>query len=145
MTATQKTALLLISILLYSVYSVAQSPGSTYNLEVTVVNLKNTKGKVMLALFDSEEAFLEDFTTGKEVKIEGEEVVAVFENLSSGTYAMSVFHDENENKELDSNKMGIPKEPYGFSNNARGLFGPAKFEDAKFELSKNLKISIEVK
>ena len=56
-----------------------------------------------------------------------------------------MFHDQNNNDKLDSNFMGIPNEPYGFSNNARGTFGPASWDDAKFEIkSDSLVISITV-
>ena len=43
-------------------------------------------------------------------------------------------HDENGNGELDANFVGIPKEPWGFSNNAKGKFGPPKWEDVQFSI-----------
>ncbi len=55
-------------------------------------------------------------------------------SLPIGEYAISAFYDTNHNGELDKNLLGIPTEPYGFSNNARGSFGPAKFEDAAFTI-----------
>jgi len=48
-----------------------------------------------------------------------------------GQYAIKVFHDENANGELDINFLGIPKESYGFSNHARGRFGPPPFAEAR--------------
>ena len=55
-------------------------------------------------------------------------IVVVFENVPVGSYALSVIHDENENFELDSNFFGIPKEGFGFGNDAMGSFGPPSFE-----------------
>lgn len=52
--------------------------------------------------------------------------------LPPGTYAVKVFHDVNDNGKLDTNWMGIPNEPYGFSNDAAGTFGPPGFKDASF-------------
>jgi uncharacterized protein (DUF2141 family) len=49
--------------------------------------------------------------------------------------AIQAYHDENGNRKLDTGLFGIPKEPYGFSNNARNLLGLPKFEDAAFMLS----------
>jgi len=46
-----------------------------------------------------------------------------------------VFHDENGNGKNDRNFLGIPKEPYGFSNNARRKFGPPTWTEAKFAVS----------
>lgn len=52
----------------------------------------------------------------------------------TGTYALSIFHDKNANGKLEKNFMGIPTEPYGFSNDAPAVFGPPKYDDAKFEV-----------
>jgi uncharacterized protein (DUF2141 family) len=49
-----------------------------------------------------------------------------------GDYGVAVFHDENSNGKMDKNVLGIPLEPYGFSNNVRITFGPPKWEEAKF-------------
>jgi uncharacterized protein (DUF2141 family) len=58
-----------------------------------------------------------------------------FFHVAPGTYAVSVFHDENSNGKLDTNLMGIPREGVGASNGARGHFGPPKFDDAAFHFS----------
>ena len=50
--------------------------------------------------------------------------------LPAGTYAIGIFHDANLNNRLDNFFFGIPREQYGFSNNARGFMGPPSFEDA---------------
>ncbi|MCH9844643.1 MAG: DUF2141 domain-containing protein [Alphaproteobacteria bacterium] len=55
--------------------------------------------------------------------------------LPDGVYAISAFHDLNDDGELNSNIVGLPTEPYGFSNDARGKFGPAKFTDAQFTIT----------
>ena len=54
------------------------------------------------------------------------------DSLAPGEYAVRVMHDVNGNDELDANFVGMPTEPYAFSNNAKGMFGPAKWEDARF-------------
>jgi len=53
-------------------------------------------------------------------------------NLAPGNYAIAVFADLNGNGELDSNFLRMPVEPYGFSNDARGRFGPPDFDEAMF-------------
>ena len=53
-------------------------------------------------------------------------------------------HDENGNGELDANFVGIPREPWAFSNNARGNFGPPTWEDTKFELNGQATQTIEL-
>jgi uncharacterized protein (DUF2141 family) len=54
----------------------------------------------------------------------------IFGNLEPGRYAAIAFHDENRNGKLDKNFLGVPAEPYGFSNSARGFLGPPTFRDA---------------
>jgi uncharacterized protein (DUF2141 family) len=100
-------------------------------LEVTVTNIKEQKGTIRVGLFNSEEKFLKEVVDGKIVKAAGNEVTVLFENLKSGTYALSVIHDQNENGELDMNMIGIPSEGFAFGNNSMGMFGPPSFDDAK--------------
>ncbi|MEN8835700.1 MAG: DUF2141 domain-containing protein [Polaribacter sp.] len=56
-----------------------------------------------------------------------------------------MFYDENNNGKMDTKLFGVPKEPYGFSNNAKGFMGPPSFEEAKFTLASNKKIKILLK
>ena len=104
-------------------------------LEVTVKNIKEPKGTIRVGLFTNENDFLKTAAVGKVVKAIGREITVVFENLKPGDYAVSVIHDENENGELDSNMMGIPKEGFAFGNNAMGMFGPPSFDKAKITLN----------
>ncbi|PJA96473.1 MAG: hypothetical protein CO129_06365 [Ignavibacteriales bacterium CG_4_9_14_3_um_filter_34_10] len=60
-----------------------------------------------------------------------------FQQYPAWTYAIKVFHDEDNNKTLNTNFFGIPVEDYGFSNNARALIGIPSWDKAKFELSKD--------
>jgi uncharacterized protein (DUF2141 family) len=66
----------------------------------------------------------------------------VFKDVPYGEYAVKVFHDENDNLKIDIGWRG-PTERYGFSNGARGIFGPPDFDDAKFAFDKpELKLEI---
>lgn len=132
---------LIISTLLMVGLLASSSLFAQRRLEVTVKNIKELKGTIRVALFNNEKDFLENFLQGKIVKVSGNEAKVVFENLKPGDYAVSVFHDENENEKLDSGFMGIPNEPYGFSNDAMGTFGSPSFEKAKMKLDTD-KISV---
>jgi uncharacterized protein (DUF2141 family) len=103
-------------------------------LQVTVTGIKENKGSIRVGLFNSENDFLKKAVYGEIVKVTGSEVVVVFNNLPEGEYGVSVVHDENENGELDSNFMGIPKEGFGFGNDATGTFGPPSYSDAKIKV-----------
>ena len=66
-------------------------------------------------------------------------------NISYGAYAVSVLHDENRNGGMDTNWVGMPKEGYGVSNDARASFGPPEFNDAMFSLEvKKVRLHITI-
>jgi uncharacterized protein (DUF2141 family) len=121
--------------------SLAQS-----KIQVTIKGIKRTDGTVRVGLFNEKENFLKSAWKGQVVKVLKETVVVVFENVPNGVYALSVIHDENQNEKLDSNLIGIPREGFGFSNNATGSFGPPAFEKASFAINnENKALSIDLK
>jgi len=111
---------------------------------VVIKNVKDGSGFVRLALYNSDDLFMKTEIQRAEVKAENGEVVVVFKRVEPGIYAISVMHDSNDNKELDSNMFGIPREGFGFSNDAMGMFGPPDFKKASFEYTGN-KITINLR
>jgi uncharacterized protein (DUF2141 family) len=115
-----------------------------------MTGFENDEGQVMVALFVDERGWPESeehvFATAV-VAIRGVQASAEFADVPVGPFAVSVYHDENSNRELDSNLFGIPSERYGFSAGAEGTFGPPNFEDAQIELAagERKQITIEVK
>jgi uncharacterized protein (DUF2141 family) len=121
---------------------------ATGSLHVRVVGLEAAAGEVALALFGSEDAFArgaDAVATGR-VEIVAGAAVWVVRDLPLGEYALKVYHDRNGNRELDKGKFGIPKEPYGFSNGARGRTGPPGFDKARFRLDEpSLELEVAVR
>ena len=105
----------------------------TATLNVYIEGCTSQKGKVYLSLFTSETNYLKTpvLTVSKEVGKAGKAVLQL-QDLEKKTYAVSVFYDENNNGELDTGFLGIPKEKVGFSNNAKGSFGPPKYNEVAF-------------
>jgi uncharacterized protein (DUF2141 family) len=66
-------------------------------------------------------------------------------NLPEGIYAIALFIDANENFKIDKNFLGIPKEQYGFSNNAMGKLSGPSFEQAKFQVKGSAAQNIKLK
>ena len=109
------------------------------NLSLEIHNITKAEGQIMVAVYNQKEKFLED---GQEVVIKSlpvektGSITVSFPNLPFGKeYSIAVYHDRNGNNSLDTNIMGIPSEPYGFSNNARSKWGPPKYEIARFEMN----------
>ena len=113
-------------------------------LEVTIKNIKELKGTIRVSVFSNENNFLKQALESKVVKASAIETIVVFDKLEPGEYALAVIHDLNENNELDKGFMGIPQEPYGFSNDARGKFGPPSYEESKLSVKGVVKTSIKV-
>ena len=138
----------IILLVVFSFLSGQENQKKIATLEVHIDGLQNNKGKVLVALNNSEENYSDhggEAYKGAFSEISDKKAAVIFKDLPFGVYAVKVFHDENNNGELDSNFMHIPQEPYGFSNNARGTFGPASWQDAKFEIkTDSLAISIKV-
>jgi uncharacterized protein (DUF2141 family) len=118
------------------------------SLSVEVGNISHSKGKILLALFNRSAGFPENSKNAFAVKeipaIKGKATVK-FEGLAPGTYAVAVFHDANSDGKLNTNLLGIPKEDYGFSNNARPGFRAPTFEEAAFKIYQSSTIFIQVK
>ncbi|MEM9387856.1 MAG: DUF2141 domain-containing protein [Pseudomonadota bacterium] len=116
------------------------------SLDVQVTSIDEPKGYIMLAIFDSAEAFDNGGQPMRAVRVavEGSELRTAFDDVPAGTYAVRLYHDANGNGELDTNMMGLPKEGYGFSNNG-GRFGPPAFNAAAFEVTEDGTNSITIK
>lgn len=115
-------------------------------VEVTITNIDFKKGgTVRVALFDNADSFLTKPLKIREVKVKGSESILYFEIPNIKEFAISVYQDTNNNKELDTGFMGIPNEPYGFSNNVMGAFGPPSFDKAKVMVNDSLKATINLR
>jgi uncharacterized protein (DUF2141 family) len=118
-------------------------------LRITVDNIRSPRGIVLIGLYDGPRSFLRAVEAADEPGFlvdperfgavalranKARESGVVFTNLQPGRYAVVVLHDENGNGHLDTNFIGFPTEPYGFSNGAEGFLGPPSFSDAAMAL-----------
>lgn len=98
--------------------------------------LVTNNGFVFCALYDSEKGFPDEpaqaFARVK-VRPDREKATCVFPDVTAGRYAVALWHDVNADQKLGTNWIGMPTEPVGASNNAKGKLGPPKFQDASFE------------
>jgi uncharacterized protein (DUF2141 family) len=138
-----RTTILLSSLLWLAVVVQAQN-----NLEVKIDNIKNDNGDILIGLYSNSQTFPRKVSDGRIVKASKAGVIVAFHDLKPGPYAITVLHDENSNKDMDQSMIGIPKEGFGFSNNARIFLGPPSFDNAKFEIqpgTKDTHISIDLR
>lgn len=113
-------------------------PQNPTTLTLNVTHVKNDQGLVRVLLFKGEAGFPDDEAKAfksASVKIKDGKAMIDFGPVPAGTYAISVFHDSQNTGKLRTNSFGIPRDGYGFSNDAMGMFGPPHFEKASFKVA----------
>ncbi len=117
-------------------------------IKVTVLNLHSNDGHVLISLFKDGEGYPDDPAKAirkAKLAIKDKKAWVFFTGLPTGTYAVSIMHDENNDQKLNKNMLGIPKEGYGFSNNVIGSFGPPSFSRACFAHKATTVTSVSIK
>lgn len=106
------------------------------DLTVRVVGAASEEGWIAVAVYGSPESFADrrDPVAAARLAIAGGAASWRSPSLPPGRYAVAAYHDADGDGELDRSAVGVPTEPYGFSNDARGRFGPPSFDDAVVEL-----------
>jgi len=112
--------------------AVATSAPTRSTITVRIQGLRHDRGTVLVALYDNERSFAKkrDPLAGAEAPPKNRGAVVVFKDVKPGRYALAFFHDENNNKDLDTSLLGVPAEAFGFSRDAMGKVGPPSFDAA---------------
>jgi uncharacterized protein (DUF2141 family) len=106
------------------------------SITIHIKTFRNTRGTANIALYNSSKTFMKkEVFAGAIVNPVTALVKFTFDSIPPGNYAVAVIHDENGDGILNTNDMGIPSEGYAFSNDAKGMFGPPEFKDARFNFS----------
>jgi len=122
---------ILFTIVLYSFILKAQETAAT--VSVTIENVLNANGTIVASLHTNETFMKSAGLIDLQKEAKKGSVTFTFENVAPGAYAIMVLHDENDNKRMDFETNGMPKENYGMSGNEMAM-GPPTFADAKFEV-----------
>jgi uncharacterized protein (DUF2141 family) len=115
---------------------IAATTADAGDLTIEITGISPDRGKVYVAVYDAPESFplTGHQRVGQVVASEDSHLTLHFKDLPPGHYAAVAFQDLNGNGKLDKNFLGLPKEPYGFSNHARGTAGPPSFSEAAVTL-----------
>jgi uncharacterized protein (DUF2141 family) len=112
------------------------APAPAGVLSIRMHGFRNADGQVLVAVFRGADGFPGDpnkaWKTAVAKVANGRARVDLA--VPPGEYAFAVVHDENGNNAMDTTWVGIPKEGYAASNNAKGRLGPPKYRDAKFSV-----------
>ncbi|MEM1257656.1 MAG: DUF2141 domain-containing protein [Bacteroidota bacterium] len=124
-----KRIVLFLGLALISIKAVAQE--ETVTITVTIENVLNDEGTVLVSLHTSDTFMKGGGIIDLAEKAKKGQVTLSFENVQPGTYAIMAMHDANNNKRMDYESNGMPKESYGMSRNDMAM-GPPTFDAAKF-------------
>jgi len=120
---------------------------ANHQLEIAVTLPENTSGKLYLVIYDNKDDFLGEkgeLSVYDLAELRDHPTIKI-NQVKEGTYAFVAFIDENNNGIMDKNRLGIPKEPIGFSVSKMGLFGPPSFKKASYQIpgTKSVELIIE--
>jgi uncharacterized protein (DUF2141 family) len=140
----------LASVLLLAPVCRAESPAdATSTVSADVGPLRALQGSVACRLYKSPEGFpyATSDTVTVRLKVTAKTMRCTFERVPPGAYVILVHHDENENHQLDKNRLGMPLEGYGVSNNHTHALAAPKWEESKFlvERGKNRELTITLR
>lgn len=142
-----KTIITTLALLASTLFVTAQTSKTKTNKEGTTITVtvpvKSDKGKVIFGLYNEATFMKAAPLQGLESEIIDGKATVIFKYVTPGVYAISLFHDTNNNKQMDFEPSGMPKEMYGVSNNIMNM-GPPQWSDAKFEVS-NKPIEMEIR
>lgn len=128
-----KKIIVCLAVLLCSGIALAQN-----SMSLEIAGVKKSGGKIHISIFNNEKSFDERKTYCSMVANSISETVYVTIALPSGEYVISMYQDSNGNGELDTNILGIPKEPFGFSN-YNGKSAPGNFKKHKVMINESTK------
>lgn len=115
-------------------------------LTVTISGIDGVRGQLYVELYD--EATYFDYArvlNERIVPVDAMTMTVVLEHVPAGRYLVVVSHDANANDTMDTGVFGVPLERYGFSRDARGLFGPPAFAEAAFDFEADATVSVTLR
>jgi uncharacterized protein (DUF2141 family) len=141
----RKFRIAVIITLIMLLVSVTYAQTGMITVNVTQIDVEGG-GKVKIGIYDSN-GFPDvgKEVVGVDIKVAEQSITYQFNNIHAGEYAVAVFQDKNNDGILNKSLFGAPKEPYGFSKNKYGMFGPPDFKDVSFNLRKDKAISLTIK
>ncbi|SNR54432.1 DUF2141 domain-containing protein [Hymenobacter mucosus] len=118
-------------------WAAGEQPSGGTSVTVVVSALASTSSAVKLYFYNVREKFLTHggYAFMRVVKPAGQSQISLPVDLPNGEWAVAITQDTNNNDKLDKNMVGIPTEPFAFSNNVRPRLSPPDFEDCKFVVS----------
>jgi uncharacterized protein (DUF2141 family) len=126
----------------------AYTPVPKTGMGMLIINLSGIdtpSGRIRVGLYDRNNFLTPNYTTARSVAVTGKgNATVTFNELLYGEYAIAVYHDINDNRLLDKSKLGIPEEPYAFSNNFKVYMRPPSYDEVKINFQQPLTLNLKM-
>ena len=115
-------------------------------LTIEIRNIEVIEGNIRIGIFNTSEKFLKQGFTFKNYLVAASDTIVsiVIDDLPEGEYAFLLYHDKNSDGKMNQNFIGIPKEPYGFSNNIKPKFSAPSYKDCMILLDEDKTIRVKL-
>ncbi|MCW8876243.1 MAG: DUF2141 domain-containing protein [Kangiellaceae bacterium] len=132
-----KALIILSCLVILSTNSLASTSNKLIDLKIEITGVPNTTGALEIIVMNSETQFSGDATEYLVIRKAAQlgKNRFLIPQLPAGEYAIVVYHDENNNRELDENWRGIPQEAFGFSGNHTRLLEDPSFSDMRVKVN----------
>lgn len=117
---------------LLALLGAATHTANAADLDVSINGIKEFKGSLFIALYNSAESFTKTPYKSLSIPADAETVAFTIDELETGEFAIMLFHDIDANGKLDTNLVGMPREPWGGSLQGKAIFAAPGWKDTKF-------------
>lgn len=137
------------SLLVTALVAMALAPGlaRAAQVAVKVSGIATADGQIGCSLFAAADGFPMDSRSARQLWLPASRdgATCAFDDVADGRYAISVAHDLNGNRKVDTNFVGVPTEAWGVSGNARPTLRAPKWDEASFSVSGGRDVVLEVR
>ena len=136
----------MISLIMMCILSLSEPVDPSVDLAVTIPNIKEHKGEIVIGIFDSREKFPKAEQDYRQLRfpVQANQSSFVIKDIQLRNCAVAIYHDQNSDGKCNLNFLGIPKEGYGFSNNVKPRFRAPAYESCKINLQESANITVKL-
>lgn len=135
-------------VLLCTIFGFMPTSTPKTGMGALIVNLSNVdtpSGRIRVGLYNRGNFLTSTYITARSVGVNAKgNATVIFNELLYGEYAIAVYHDINDNRSLDKNGLGIPQEPYAFSNNFKVYMRPPNYDEVKINFQQPLTLDLKL-
>ncbi|PZX52780.1 uncharacterized protein (DUF2141 family) [Algoriphagus ratkowskyi] len=130
--------------------NVSQAESNFGTIELVISEASSDDGVIQILIFDQDKGWPESIESSWKIltlPVENGIAKKMITSVPAGNYAITVFHDHDEDGKIRKNKVGYPLDGFGLSNNPSLLFGEPSFSKCSKKVisGKSTRFDIELR